>query len=47
MSGRAVASVALLDGGLNDAMQRVLLTDVLALVCLGVAALAHRLSPVH
>ena len=39
--------LALLEGDLNEAMQRVLLADVVALVCLGIAALAHWLAPIR
>ena len=38
---------ALLEGGLNEAMRRVLVADVLALVCLGAAAAALRLAPMR
>lgn len=39
--------LALSEGGLNDAMNRVLMADVVALVCLGVAVAALRLTPTY
>lgn len=45
ISAASFLVLALGEDSLNDAMNRVLAADVLALMCLGIAALALRLSP--